>query len=62
MTYTEKLDAWYQDAKARGEVVDVKLFPSSEPGTVENVDRLSRAVFETLTGVRETNPLYITEL
>jgi hypothetical protein len=50
MTYTEKLNAWFQAEKAAGRVVDVKFFPGVElDGSIE---KLSQAAFETVDGTR----------
>jgi len=59
MSYTEKLNAWFQAEKAAGRVVDVKFFPGVELDG--SIDKLSQAVYETVTGVRETKKLDVND-
>ena len=55
MNHTEKLNAWFQAEKAAGRVVDVKFFPGVELDG--SIDKLSKAVLETVEGDRETTLL-----
>lgn len=59
MTYTEKLEQWFQTERAAGRVVDLKFFPIDPD---ESVEGLCKAVYETLTGVRKTEPIDRTTL
>jgi hypothetical protein len=59
MNHTEKLNAWFQTEKAAGRVVDMKFFPGVDPEG--SIDRLSKAVLETVEGKRETELLDTSE-
>ncbi len=59
MTYTEKLNAWFQTEKAAGRVADVKFFPGVDlDGSIE---KLSKAAYETITGERKTTQLDVND-
>lgn len=59
MNYTEKLNAWFQAEKQAGRVVDVKFFPGVDLDG--SIDKLSKAVLETVEGKRETSPVDTSE-
>ncbi len=55
MSYTDKLQTWFDDAKRDDGVVDIKFFPGVDQDG--SIDKLTRAVFETVTGVRARTPI-----
>ena len=57
MTYVEKLEEWYRDAKDRGEVYDLKICHEGA-----SFEATCKAAYETLTGVRESEEVSMTEL
>lgn len=59
MSATSELEKWYQDKRSRGEVVDIKFAPLS-PDT--SLEKLSKAVLETVTGKREMHVLDTSKL
>jgi hypothetical protein len=60
MTYVEKLDQWLAQEREAGRIVDLKLFPV-QPEDGGSPETMARAVYETLTGVRESTPLDVTD-
>lgn len=62
MTYLEKLEEWYQTERAKGDLVDLKFFPVEEPGTPERIEAMAKAVYETVTGQVDSEPLDISAL
>ncbi len=61
MTYVEKLEAWFEKEKANG-LVDIKLFPRQpEDGPIE-LEAAAKALYELVTGDRESTPLDVTNL
>jgi hypothetical protein len=60
MNYSDKLSEWFEAEKAAGRVVDLKFFPGVD--AEGSINTLSRAVFETVTGERKTEPLDTTKL
>jgi len=61
MTWTRRLEVWFQAEKAAGRVVDVKFFPGLG-GPDGSIERHSKAVLETLLGLRETQRLDTSDL
>jgi len=59
MTYLEKLEEWYRTERAAGRVMDIKFAPVDPDTTVE---QHAKAVYETVTGQRETKRLDTSEL
>jgi hypothetical protein len=57
MSYRDLLQNWLKTEKAAGRVVDLK----SDPPIGELSEHGCKAVFETLTGQRKTEPLDISE-
>lgn len=55
MKYTEELEKWYAQEKSSGRVVDVKFFPGVDPEG--SIDKMSRAVLETVQGKRNAKIL-----
>lgn len=60
INYTEELEKWFDRERRAGRVKDVKFFPGADPDG--SVDKMTRAVFETVTGVRKTVRLDISKL
>jgi hypothetical protein len=60
MNYAEKLEEWFKKERAEGRLVDVKFFPGVDPDG--SVHKLLRAVYETVTGIRKSEPLDTTGL
>lgn len=55
MNYSDKLNDWLAAERAAGRVVDLKFFPGVDPEG--SIDKLSRAVLETVTGARATSTI-----
>lgn len=55
MSYIAKLDTWYREARERGEVLDVKFIPGTDPNA--DPEEVARLMCELLTGQLETEPL-----
>lgn len=54
-SYVAKLQAWYDQEKALGRVIDIKFFPGiGEGGSIEST---AKAIYETVTGIRHTEPI-----
>ncbi len=68
-TYLTKLNRWYQDAKIKGQVVDIKLDLDEYVTNVingksleETLEVSAKAIYETLTGKREVQKLSTKDL
>lgn len=59
MSYLQKLEEWYQAERTAGRVLDIKFAPVDAETTVE---QHAKAVYETVTGQRETKLLDTSEL
>lgn len=61
MSAMEDLENWYQEKRAVGEVLDLKI-TGPEIGESSSPERTALAILETLQGKRETRPLDTSKL